>query len=530
MLGKQYVTKFFVDNNLDVIFHVPGIHTLPLNAAAWNQNIGLLVPRHESSCAFMADGYARATGRAGVVLVTPGPGLGNCVTGVLEAYGSDSPLLLIHVDTGREEIGRGILHELVEPENVFRHFIKGAFTVSRPGELDLLFRKALATALSPRQGPVLLSLPYTFFEKEIPAGPATGGTDIEAPPIDEAIDRPAIEQAIRGKTRPVIIGGKSLMLPGIEGLLDRICLGSSIPFLTSTGGKGIVPETTPYALGNIMQKGLVREVLEASDCVIAIGTRLRDVDAKRRGVKIRQLIHIDIDNVWIGKNYPTGLKGTADLFGALKTLAEATDGIKYEWDLADLKARQMAQAAQLAGRSPGFDAVASIRASIPEETTTVWDLNLIAYWAEYYFPVYRQRSFHVGRGTSPIFFALPAAIGAKLGRPDRPCLAVCGDGGVLPSLADLATMAQYNIPVVLLIYNNGAYGILSDAMAATYGIDGAMKLTNPDFVRLAHSFGIRAERAETIDQLRDVFTKRVSWAEPFVIDFTFPIFPPPWRI
>ena len=120
MLGKQYLIQFFRDNNIDTVFHLPGIHTLPLNSAFRNEDLRLLRARHESSCAFMADGYCRTSGRAGVVLVTPGPGLGNVVSGVMEAYGSDSPLLVIHVDTGREEIGRGILHELEEPEEMFR--------------------------------------------------------------------------------------------------------------------------------------------------------------------------------------------------------------------------------------------------------------------------------------------------------------------------------------------------------------------------------------------------------------------------
>ena len=170
-----------------------------------------------------------------------------------------------------------------------------------------------------------------------------------------------------------------------------------------------------------------------------------------------------------------------------------------------------------------------IRESIPGETTTVWDSNLIAYWAEYYFSVIHQRSFIMPRGISPIFYGFPAAIGAKLGRPDRPCLSVSGDGGFLPTAGELATIKQYDIPVVALVYNNSSYGVLEDYMDSSYGIKGSMALTNPDFVKLARSFGIKAKRARTLGQLKAIFRRDVTWDEPFLIEFDFAVLTPPWK-
>ena len=170
-----------------------------------------------------------------------------------------------------------------------------------------------------------------------------------------------------------------------------------------------------------------------------------------------------------------------------------------------------------------------IRDSIPPETATVWDLSLIAYWAEYYFPALHQRTFIMPGGISPIFYGLPAAIGAKLGRPDRPCLCISGDGGFLPCVAELATITQHAIPVVILVYNNNGYGILEDYMESSYGIKGSMDLANPDFVKLAAAFGIKAKKASTPDQLRRVFSKDITWDEPFLIEFDYPPVVPPWR-
>jgi len=133
------------------------------------------------------------------------------------------------------------------------------------------------------------------------------------------------------------------------------------------------------------------------------------------------------------------------------------------------------------------------------------------------------------RGISPIFYAFPAGIGAKVGRPERPCLAVCGDGSFLPSAAELAVVKQYAIPLVVLVYNNMSYGILEDYMDASYGVKGSMGLVNPDFVKLARSFDIKAKRARTLNGLKNILTRDVTWDEPFLIEFDFPLFPPPWK-
>ncbi|MCX5799219.1 MAG: thiamine pyrophosphate-binding protein [Proteobacteria bacterium] len=531
MLGKQAILKLFEKKDIHNIFHLPGIHTLPLNESFKRHNINVFVGRHESNTAFMADGYARVSGKVGVVIVTPGPGLGNVVSGCMEAYNDDVPMLIIHIDTGRKGIGKGILHELVEPENIFKYFTKKTFSVSNKDDLIPVLNDAYQTVLSERKGPVVISVPYTFFEKEVPFRLAPSSHPLPGtrnPEPGTTIN--GIETVLHGKKMPIIIGGKSLMIEGIESILEEICKGASIPFLTSTSGKGIVNEDNVYAFGNIMQKGVVKDIVASSDLAIAIGTRLRDVDAKRRGVKLKELIHIDIDNQWIGKNYPATVKIAGDIKKALEALGEILKARRFEWDLKGLKIAQQKEWKTLEKSSPGFRIMRLIRDVIPENTTTVWDLSLPSYWAEYYFPVYQQNTFIMPRGISPIFYALPGGIGAKIGRPDRPCLCICGDGGVLPAISELSTMKKYNIPVVLLVYNNNSFGILEDYMSTTYHIQGSMELTNPDFIKLANAFGIKGKRAKSLNQLKRIFLHDINWDEPFLIEFNYPIFPPPWRV
>lgn len=270
-------------------------------------------------------------------------------------------------------------------------------------------------------------------------------------------------------------------------------------------------------------------MVASSDIVIAIGTRLRDVDAKRRSVKIKELIHIDIDEQWMDKNYPSQLSFGGDLVKALYGIRHILKKRTFEWDIKGLAILREKEESLILKQSSLYALVQLIRKAIPENTTIVCDLNIPSYWSEYYLPVYHQNSFLMPRGISPIFYSLPASIGARLGRPDRPCIALCGDGGVLPTIGELATIQQYNIPVVIFIHNNSSFAILEDTMVGRYGIHNSMNLKNPDFVKIAGAFGIKAKRTKTLKGLEHIFRTCVTWNEPFLIEFVHPVSPPPWR-
>ncbi|OPY66918.1 MAG: putative 2-ketoarginine decarboxylase AruI [Syntrophorhabdus sp. PtaU1.Bin050] len=471
----------------------------------------------------MADGFARASHRIGVVVVTPGPGLGNVVSGCMEAYGDDIPLLIVHFDTGKEEVGKGILHEVEEPENIFAHITKKTLSASAPEDLIPTLDRAYHTALAERRGPVLVSIPYRLLQKDVPFE-LSGDNNHQA-----HRDLSGLESILDGKKKPVLIGGKSLMTEQARPLLEEICGRSSIPLLTTTSGKGIVDEREPWCFGAITQKGVVKGILSSADITIAVGTRLRAADTKKRGVKIQELVHMDVDDRWMGKNYPVRLKVTGDLLEGLSCLRDSVKGQRFDWDLDDLRKAWEGEKNALHEEYDGYRIISLLRGAIPEDTTTVWDLNMLSYWAEYYFPVYRQDTFLMPRGSSSIFYGLPAAIGAKLARPDRPCLSICGDGGVLPTMSELATIQQYRIPVVILVYNNNSFGVLEHYMKERYSITGAMTLNNPDFIQIARAFGIEAKRARTLRTLRTILLRDVSWDKPYLIEFDYPVILPPWK-
>lgn len=527
MVVKEAIIEFFRQKNVTHIFYLPGIHTLPLNQVLETSDISVFVDRHESNCAFMADGYARASGKLGVVAVTPGPGLGNVVSASMEAYGDCVPIMILHVDSDPKGWGKGVLHEIVDPESIFENFTKERFSVRRASDALPLLEKAYRSAITERCGPVVISIPHTLFEKQTSFGSSKSFSDETLDATDCQVS--GLEEALQGKKRPVIIGGRALMRAGLSHRIEELCQEARIPFLTTTSAKGTVREDLSFAFGNVITHGLPRVILSQADVVIALGTRLRDADAKRRGVKLRSIIHIDVDDRWMGRNYPTELKVVCrDLSVAMDELIRIFRNRRSEWDIEKLKAAQAGEQKALLS-SAGYAITSLLRSTIPPDTVTVWDLNLISYWAEYYFPVTKEGTFITPRGTSPIFYAVPAAIGAKIARPERPCLCVTGDGSSLPALSELATVKKYDIPVVFLIYSNNSYGILDDYMVKRYGLEGTMNLSNPDFVKLAQSFGLRAVKADNLNELGRVLKEDITWDQPFLVEFSFPVFPPPWE-
>ena len=524
MLGNGAIVHFLESKGIRYIFHLPGIHTLPLNRALAESKITVLMGRHESHAGFAADGFSRVTGGAAVLLVTPGPGLGNVVTSCMEAHGDDVPLLIMVIEVERKHVEKGILHGVREPEALFRNITKAVFVAS--GETDLLatLEASFRTAVSARQGPVAVFIPYRLLEKEV-IFPVQGGVADE----EREFDPEPLEKALEGGQRPVIIGGSGLMEDGIRGLLEAVCRDSAVPFLNTTGGKGVLREDSGCALGNVMAKGVAREVVRTADLTIALGTRLRDVDTKRRGVKLGRLVHIDVDDRWLGRNYRPDLAIAGHMKEVVESLHRSMKGKRSTWDMEQLKRTREREEALLEAHHIGFRIVKLLRRLIPDETVTVWDLNLVTYWAEPYFPAYHQRSFLSPRGSSPIFYGLPAALGAKLGKPESPCLCITGDGSFSAVAGELATVKQYDIPIVILVYNNGAFGVLEDYMRKRYGVSHAMELYNPDFLGLARAFAIKAQRTRSLDGLEHIFRHHISWDEPYLVEFRYPLFSPPWE-
>jgi acetolactate synthase-1/2/3 large subunit len=225
---------------------LPGIHTLPLDRVLTGSKITVLEGRHESGLAFMADGYARSRG-TGRRPRDARPGLGNVVTSCMEAYGDDVPLVVLFVDAERKNVEKGVLHGVKAPEELFGNITKATFSISGGADLPAILDAAFRAAVSPRKGPVLVSIPYRCLEREAASLSSAGEPEGE-PPFDPG----PLERVLQRSQRPVIIGGGGLKDYGVEASLDGLCRESSVPFLTSLGGKGVLDEDAGYVVGSVV--------------------------------------------------------------------------------------------------------------------------------------------------------------------------------------------------------------------------------------------------------------------------------------
>lgn len=527
MLGKEAIAAFLEHKGLENIFYLPGIHTLSLGEVLNCSRFRVIMGRHEADIAYMADGFSRATGTLGFLLVGPGPAVGSVVAPCMEAWWSNVPLMIMFIGPTAREVTKGALHAVESPESLFTRITKRTYVITSPDDILPVLNEAFDRAVAPRQGPVAVSVAYNVLER-----PVRTGTDPHfgnRPGAPRAtLDGPGLEEAIRGSQKPVIIGGRGLMSPEARIALERICSGSGIPLLVTTSGKGILREDEPYVFGNVIAKGIARDILRTADTIIAMGTRLRAVDTKSRGIKLRRLVHVDVDDRWFGRNYTTVFETAGDMMQAVGIVGDCFARRRTAWDMEELRKAYRDELAGLVRDREGSRTVALLRRLLPPDTVTVWDVNIISLWAEYCFPVFDQRSFLAPGGVSPIFYAFPAAIGAKLGRPHNPCLCVTGDGGFLGAAGELATMARYKIPVVVMVCNNNSFGLLETSVSERHGVQGRMALTNPDFVALAESFGIKAVRARGLPGLERALSGPVTWDEPFLIEFRQPVISPPW--
>jgi thiamine pyrophosphate-dependent acetolactate synthase large subunit-like protein len=526
MQVREAFPRFLEARGIRTIFHLPGIHTLPLNDALLHSTIRVFLARHELNAAFMADGFSRSTGKVGVVFVSPGPGLGNVVSSCMEAYGDDIPLLIVYVGVDKRGAEKGGLHGVGDAGTLFEGIAKGNFAVTDAADFWRTMEHAYSCAASPRQGPVIVSVPYRVMQRECPEN-----HDEHASPDTsdgEAVDSIRLESVVGNAERPVIIAGKSLGQSADREELWNLCERARIPVLTSTSGKGLLPDNHRSSFGHIAS-GTARTILEETDLVVALGTRLRRVDTKERGIKFTSpLVHVDVDGRWLNKNYSADLAVAGDVDGVVQALLSLWCGRRFDWDLVTLNEQRKKEATFLEAHQPGMQITMLLRRMIPFNTTTVWDPTLLGYWAEERFSVFQERTFLYPSGTSSIFYALPASVGAKIGCPDRPCLCVTGDGSFLAGASELATIKSYGVPVVILVYNNKSFGILEHFMRERYQARNAMTLDDPDFVAISRAFGIDAERVESIDGLEWIFRNRITWDKPFVVELSFPLFSPPW--
>lgn len=532
--GGEWVVEALRAEGVRHAFGIPGIHNLAIYDALLRQvDITHVVARHEAGAGFMADGYARATGRPGVVLVTTGPGLTYALTPLVEAYAGSQPLLLVASDIPSALIGQGVgaLHEVPNQIDCLRPVCRWAETLGAGRDIPGAVQGAFHLFRTGRPGPIALSIPTDLLTARVEAQLTPPGQG-RRPPCDVRLLEAAAGH-LRGARRPLLIAGGGVVAAEAGGELLALARRLGAPVITTVMGRGTLPETHPLWLGVLPNKRATQPALEAADVVLAVGCRF--AHRSTRGILLnlefrpdQALIHLDLDPTVIGKlNRPTlGIVGDArdGLAGLLAILGPGAP--RAEWDWGRL-------AGERAARSPRYTETIDrllriLRDALPTDAIVVSDQTGINYWMEWHFPVLAPRTFLYPVGSATLGYAVPAAIGAKVARPERAVVAVAGDGGFLYSVNELATAVKYELPIVFLVLNDRRYGAIKWLQEAIFGRWGEADLTNPDFPALARAFGAAGERADDLDALAPALAKALARPGPTLLELPLAI-EPPWE-
>lgn len=517
--GGRLVAETLEALGAEVAFGVPGVHALAIWDGLRDSSIRTLGLRTELNAGFAADGYARVSGRPAVLLLSTGPGALVSLAALMEAATSYVPVVAIASQIPRELIGqrRGYLHELADQAASFAPIVKSAARARSHEEIPALLAEAWIEALTPPTGPVFVEVPVDLLQGETRTA--------TSPTADVAVDKVGatpeqIAEAVRlldEAERPVLWAGGGLLRSSAWEELAELARRLDAPVATTYMGKGAFPADDPLSVGSGCDEGAFKELLEEADVVLAVGTELgAETTAQYRLTFSGPVIQIDAAPERFGPTYPVhGLTGDARWL--LDELLRRVGPRRRDGAARAAAARERI-AAGLAEQDREFErgVLETIRAAVPRDAITTWDMTILAYWAASHFPVFEPRTFLYPLGSGTLGYAWPAALGASLAARDTPVLAVVGDGGFLYGIQELAAASQYALNVALLVVDDGGYGILREYQRASFGETTAVDLEEPDFVALARSFGVRAEQT-TADELGVALERALAQDGPSLI-------------
>jgi acetolactate synthase-1/2/3 large subunit len=521
--GGEAIVSGLVAHGVDTVFGLPGAQIYGLFDAFQQAQLKVIGARHEQACGYMAFGYARSSGRPGVFSVVPGPGVLNAGAALLTALGCNEPVLCLtgQVPTQFLGKGRGHLHEMPDQLATLRTFVKWADRVEYPDNAPALVSRAFQEMLSGRRGPVALEMPWDVFTQRAETGDSKVFDPLPAPKPDP--DRIKTAAALIGGSKtPMIFVGSG----AIEAREEILELAEMIdaPVVAFRSGRGIV--SNAHELGLTMAAAY--RLWPQTDLMIGIGTRMELPASSFRwpfqpqGLKS---IRIDIDPSEMRRLTPDAAvvadaqSGTRALLAAVsKAGYSKTSGRRATIREASAAALQEIQKVQ-----PQMAYLNILREVLPQNAIVTDELSQVGFASWYGFPIYEPRTFITSGYQGTLGSGFPTALGAKVAHPDRPVVAITGDGGFMFGVQELATAVQFNIGVVTLVFNNNAYGnVRRDQRERFDGRVVASDLVNPDFVKLAESFGVGAARVTSPDHFRLALEKALADGGPYVIAIEVP--------
>jgi len=516
MTGGEAIVDGLLRHGIDTVFGLPGVQVYGLfDAFARSANrLRLINARHEQSTAYMALGYACATGRPSAYAVVPGPGVLNTTAALATAWGVNAPVLCLTGQVPSPMIGRlrGSLHELPDQLATLRSLLKWADRIEHPSQAPYLVARAFQEMLTARRSPVALEMPWDQFSVAAEVTPQDP-LAVPAAPVPDPEQMAALVKLIDAARAPMIwVGGGALEASSeIRTLAERI----SAPVVSFRNGRGIVDDRHPLGLTVAAAHRLWKE----TDLLIGFGSRL-EVPTLRWGALPPglKIARIDIDPAE-KRRLRVDICVIADAADAARVLATAV-GVREDRARAEKIARAKADSAEAIQRvQPQMSFLAAIRDVLPEDGILCDEMTQVGYVAWFGFPFHRPRTLITSGFSGTLGAGFPMALGVKVAQPDKPVVAVTGDGGFMFGSSELATAVMHGINLVTVVFNNQSYGnVLRDQHRLFEGRDAGSRLRNPDFQLYAKSFGVPSWRVDDADGLRTALREALAMNSPALIE------------
>ena len=528
-LGAQ-ISHMLKERGVDVIFGIPGVHNQELYRGIEEAGITHVLARHEQGAGFMADGYARATGRPGVAYVITGPGLTNIMTPMGQAYSDSVPMLVISSCLDETAATRGQLHQMRDQRGAAATVCDWSEEARTAEAAFALIDRAFTEFRTDRQRPKHIQVPiraleaqttelFSRWKPEQKNDARSGFTITRVPaPIKPAISLDVIDTlAIRllHAERPLFVfGGGGAKFLGAQGSpvveILRQCKAAAI---TTYAGRGVVPADWPLLFGSGLARPDSTAVLDASDCVVIIGSDLAEVDIWRSDVGGRPgAYHINIDPEVLARAHPTDWCLQYDAFDAIARLQMALEKHagnvkkppKSGWSADIVAGYRDRWRAEVDAERPGIAPVCdALREAVPSDTMIYSDMTQLAYVAKEVWDMDRSGHWHHPSGFGTLGYSLPASIGGAVARKDLPTMCIIGDYGFQYTMAELAVAVELKLPIPIILWDNDGLKEIEDSMVRAQIAPNAVHARNPDFVQLAAAFGAHSARPKTLDQLKD---------------------------
>ena len=523
MTGGEAVHAALRELGVEHVFGIVSVHNLPIyDAILRGDAITAVDVRHEQAAVHAADGYSRATGRLGVAIASTGPGTTNTMTGLYEAAAASSRVLLVtgQVETRYYGKGRGVLHEAEQQRAMLSTLTRRTESPTRSDAIaaSVLRLAADIVAGRPQPGAIELPIDLQYATSEAPLPRAEPPAPIEPEP--DALAR-AVE-LLAGSRRRLIWAGGGVIRAGASAALRRLAEALEAPVLTTVNGRGALPEDHPLCLGALTADPRLSPLLAEAETVLAVGTRLAAGATRNFSLALGgDLVHVDADPAVLGRSYRARVELVADARRGLEALADALGEAPGDAGFGE-RARGARDEARLAMRAvigPDYEAIMdTMREMLPRESPIVRDSTVPAYlWADRLLPVYEPGT-SLSPTTAAIGPGLPLSIGAALGT-GRKTLLIQGDGGFMLHIGELATAVQYELPIVICVFNDRGYGVLRSVQAARFeGRQTGVDLATPDFAVVARGMGLVSEAVKGTDEFRAAFARAVETPGPVLLD------------